>query len=654
MRTGRRQLAASPVLIGAVTLLVAIVAVFISYSANQGLPFVPTYQLKVELPNGAKLVPGNEVRAGGFRVGIVEEITSVRKRVDGEVRSIAQLDLKLDSQIEPLSKDTEIGVRPRSALGLKYVELVPGRAEETFADGATVPLENAGEITPELEDVLATFPPETRSDSQAALEGFGDAFAGRGEDINIVIRELNPFLRHLTPVMENLSDPATELRNFFPALGAAAAEAAPVAEVQARLFGQMADTFAAMSRDPEALRQTIEESPPTLAVATASFRVQTPFLARFADVSRELEPGAEELRRALPLVNDALQAGVPAFRRTPALSGDLEELFVALEDLSENPNTLMALRDLRRAVRGTRPAVEFIAPYQTVCNYFVYFFNPLGTHQSSPVPGGTAERILAKLAGGTQPNNLGTTESTRPVDVPADQDPQASTQQSLHTQYGGPAIDPSGRADCQGGQTGYPDRLITDGRYPPDNAAGGFQGGGSHVVVDPVIAVASYFGFTKANPFADPFELKAVVRDAQNLKSRAPVRIAGVDVGKVTKIEPAEDGRAAATVTMELSDDALPIHEDATLDIRSRILLEGNFFVDLKPGSPSAAHYESGDTIPITRTTASVTLPDILSVLKSDVRTDLQTLVREYGTEALSKGGAEALNQAIPSFEPAY
>jgi hypothetical protein len=285
--------------------------------------------------------------------------------------------------------------------------------------------------------------------------------------------------------MENLSDPDTELRNFFPALGAAAAEAAPVAEVQARLFGEMADTFAAIGRDPEALRETIEESPPTLAVATDSFRVQTPFLARFAAVSRDLQPGAEELRRALPLVNDALQAGVPAFRRTPGLSGDLEELFAALEDLSENPNTLLALRDLRRAVRGTRPAVEFVAPYQTVCNYFVYFFNPLGTHQSAPVPGGTSERILAKLASGTQPNNLGTTESTRPVDVPIDQDPQASNEQSLHTQSGGPAVDSRGRADCQGGQTGYPDRLVTDGRWPPDTAAGGFQGGGSHVVLDP-------------------------------------------------------------------------------------------------------------------------------------------------------------------------
>ena len=111
-QTGRRQLAASPVLIGAVTILIAIVAVFISYSANQGLPFVPTYRLKVEMPNGAKLVPGNEVRAGGFRVGIVEKITSGRKQVNGTERSIALLDLKLDRDIEPLSRDSVFSAPP--------------------------------------------------------------------------------------------------------------------------------------------------------------------------------------------------------------------------------------------------------------------------------------------------------------------------------------------------------------------------------------------------------------------------------------------------------------------------------------------------------------------------------------------------------------
>ena len=490
MREARRQLAASPVLIGCVTVLIAIVAVFISYNANQGLPFVPTYKLYVELPNAAKIVPGNEVRAGGFRVGAVEAVTSARRTVDGRERSIARLELTLDKQIEPLSVDTRIGVRPRSALGLKYVELIPGRAQRTFETGDTVPLNNASEVSPELEDVLSTFQPETRADAQRALEGFGDGFAGRGPQINTAIRELRPFLVHLEPVMRNLSDPRSELRNLVPALGATFAQVAPVAEVQGRLFGELADTFAALNRDPGALQETIAETPPTLEAATASFQVQTPFLARFADVSRRLGPAASELRRALPLINGALLAGVPGFRRTPELATRLEELLEALEGLSENPNTLLSLRDLRRALQVTRPALEEVAPYQTVCNYLVYFFNPLGTHQSVPVPGGTSQRILAKLADRAQANTVATTESIRPVDVPSNQPAQTPTTdprpqpQSLHNQHPQPAIDSRGRADCQSGQTGYPDRLVTGGRYPPDRSGPDFIGGGSHVVLD--------------------------------------------------------------------------------------------------------------------------------------------------------------------------
>ena len=257
-----------------------------------------------------------------------------------------------------------------------------------------------------------------------------------------------------------------------------------MAEVQAQLFGDLADTFAAINRDPRALQETIEETPPTLAAATASFRVQTPFLARFADVSRRLGPGAAELRRSLPLINDALSAGIPAFRRTPELGERLDQLLDALATLSGEPeHAAVAARPAPRAA-GHRPALEQIAPYQTVCNYLVYFFNPLGTHLSETVPGGTQERIKAKLANLTQANTLGLTESLRPVDVPTDQNPQSGALQALHTQYGGPAIDKQGNADCQSGQTGYPNRLVTDPRWPPDSSAGGFIGGGSHVVLD--------------------------------------------------------------------------------------------------------------------------------------------------------------------------
>jgi phospholipid/cholesterol/gamma-HCH transport system substrate-binding protein len=166
------------------------------------------------------------------------------------------------------------------------------------------------------------------------------------------------------------------------------------------------------------------------------------------------------------------------------------------------------------------------------------------------------------------------------------------------------------------------------------------------------LLLLAYFGFTKANPFSNPYELHATFRNVQSLKPRSPVRIAGVEVGKVTKVEPKDGG--AADVTMQLKDDALPIHDDARAQIRSRIFLEGNFFVDIKPGSPSTGDLDDGSTLPITQTASAVTLPDILDVLNSDVRTDLQTFLHEYGTVALQGGGAKAFNRAIDSFEPAY
>src|SRR4029078_1872317 len=104
----------------------------------------------------------------------------------------------------------------------------------------------------------------------------------------------------------------------------------------------------------------------------------------------------------------------------------------------------------------------------------------------------------------------------------------------------------------------------------------------------------AYFGFSKANPFSNPYEFKAVFNDVNNLKPKSPVRIAGVEVGKVTNVAPVESGKGAAEVTMQVEDKGLPIKKDAELKIRPRIFLEGNFFVDVEPGSPSAGEDAPG------------------------------------------------------------
>jgi phospholipid/cholesterol/gamma-HCH transport system substrate-binding protein len=168
-----------------------------------------------------------------------------------------------------------------------------------------------------------------------------------------------------------------------------------------------------------------------------------------------------------------------------------------------------------------------------------------------------------------------------------------------------------------------------------------------------VIGLFAYFGFSKSNPFANPYEFKAVFNDVNNLKPKSPVRIAGVDVGKVMKVEPVEEGKGAAEVTMQVEERGLPIKKDAELKIRPRIFLEGNFFVDLEPGSPSAGELDDGDVVPVTQTASPVQFGDLLTALQSDTRTDLQTFLREY-SKGLADGGAEGFNQAVDYWEPAY
>ena len=176
---------------------------------------------------------------------------------------------------------------------------------------------------------------------------------------------------------------------------------------------------------------------------------------------------------------------------------------------------------------------------------------------------------------------------------------------------------------------------------------------GVGIVALVLAVVGTYFAFTKANPFAEPYELKAIFKSANNLATRSPVRIAGIDVGKVTRVESLGDGSGMARVTMELDDEALPIKRDAELKVRSRLFLEGNYFVELRPGTPTEPEVESGHTIPPNQTAFPVQFGQVLTALQSDTREDLQSLLRE-----LSRGyqgrGARGFNEAIRHWESAY
>ena len=176
----------------------------------------------------------------------------------------------------------------------------------------------------------------------------------------------------------------------------------------------------------------------------------------------------------------------------------------------------------------------------------------------------------------------------------------------------------------------------------------GIHPGVAGAIVLVVALIAVYFAFAKQLPFTHGFRVEAVFQNANSVRPNSPVRIAGVDVGKVTEIERYKD-TDMSVVTLELKDKALPIHKDATAKIRSRTFLEGNFFVDLQPGTPTSPTIDDGDTLPYTQTAAPVQLGDVLTALQQDTRRSLQQVLDEYGNALTAKPTAQDDANGDPS-----
>jgi phospholipid/cholesterol/gamma-HCH transport system substrate-binding protein len=192
-----------------------------------------------------------------------------------------------------------------------------------------------------------------------------------------------------------------------------------------------------------------------------------------------------------------------------------------------------------------------------------------------------------------------------------------------------------------------------------------------------VIVVASVFAFTKELPFTDGYEVKATFTTAQNIRPASPVRIAGVNVGEVTDVQALDSGdeelaaalgedeaqaaavkdsggQQAAVVTMRIEDEGRPIKQDATFQLRPRLFLEGNLFVDVTPGSPGSPEAPDGYTFPLEQSSVSVQLDQVLTTFQADVRENLQTFLDEFGSALVDHGGAEGFQELYRSSAGSY
>ena len=402
-RRRNTSLAGSPLLIGAVTTLIVVVAVFLSYNANNGLPFVPTYNIKVVLPEGSGLQPSNQVRIGGTRVGLVGSLTPHEDRATGRVTAIASL--KLEKKVEPLPADTKAIVLSVSAIGLKYLELEKGSSQQTIKAGGEIPLAQTREPV-DIDQLFNMFDEKTRTAIQQNTNSFGDGLAGRGLELNEAIATLKPLVTHAIPVLRNLASPQTDLKAFFPALERVSEQAAPVAQQQAALYVEQDTFFKAWAGVAKSLEEAIVGGPPTLEQAIFSLPYEAEATEKTTEFMRLLRPSAKDLTTLAKPLGHAFAEGAVNLNQAVALNQHLAESSQALEKFTKNPVVTAALEDFTQTLQYGNPVVAGITPEQSYCNYITLAFRNLAALESENVGVGTVARAGLVLAP-TGPNNEG-------------------------------------------------------------------------------------------------------------------------------------------------------------------------------------------------------------------------------------------------------
>ncbi len=413
MHQSRRKsrISANPMLVGAVTTIIAVVGVFFSYNANMGLPFVPTYRINAELPSGASLVKGNEVRIAGVRVGIVN---SVKPKQLENGRTIADLDLKLDKSAQPVPADSEITVRQRSAMGLKYLLLTPGDSDQDLEPGGTIPLSQATPETVDMDQWFNMFQPDVRKSIQRNLAEYGGMFAARGDAVNEILGELPPLLKVAEPVTRNLASDETDIKGFIHGLSQAAAEVAPVADQQADMFVQLNTTFDALAEVARPYMQdSITEGVKTQLVVQREAPRIRPFLDTSARFMKAFYPGARALGQSAPIVNSSFDVGIPVLNSSPRLYNELAPTARSLRLFGESTQVNQGIDSLIHTSEILRPLMNYVGPSQNVCNYLALVLRNAAETVSMGNSTGRWNRAISTFAG------LGDNAESVPAATPA-------------------------------------------------------------------------------------------------------------------------------------------------------------------------------------------------------------------------------------------
>jgi ABC-type transporter Mla subunit MlaD len=366
MRRRRGSIAADPMLIGAVTIFLAVVVVYFVYNADSGLPFVPTYKVTAVLPDAQNVARNAEVRMAGVRVGRVGG-REVRMLPGGRTEAI--LDLELDKSIQPLSVGTTMRMRATSSLGGNYVEILPGQSSRPLRGANPVIHAAAKSTLPTLSDALQSYDEPTRRGVGESLSGYGNALVGRGADLNGLFHEAPATLRHLDGAARVLAAPTTRLGSFIDGLSRFNGAVAPVAEEQAGLFVGLDRTLGALAEVRGDVAQATSDGPPALEAGIDGFPSQRGLVRASSSLFAAIAPGVRAVRGAADDIEGGAVASPRALRSVRKLAPELATNGTALRRFSQDSRVVPALETLLATLRALGPTAADLKADQAVCNY---------------------------------------------------------------------------------------------------------------------------------------------------------------------------------------------------------------------------------------------------------------------------------------------
>ncbi len=306
-------------------------------TSSSGAADESTYRVDAIFDTAKGIIPGQVVKIAGARVGTVDDVTLTE---DFQAR----IEMAVDGRFAPFKDDAKCDIQPEGLISERFVQCDPGSVDgaELAKSGEgvpTVPVENT-KVPVAFTDLFNVFDLPVRQRFSIVVSSLGLGLAGRGTDVNDVLRRANPTLGLLREVLDKLARDKADLQDAVAATDKVVDQLAKEPERVGDFVDRAAKVTERTARKRSELQEGIRRLP-------ALLDETEPTVARFEEFTRDATPLLGDLRAAAPQVTALLQqvapfakAGRPALRSlgTTAVTG-------------------------RRAIRNARPVVRLLRTF---------------------------------------------------------------------------------------------------------------------------------------------------------------------------------------------------------------------------------------------------------------------------------------------------